>query len=214
MSTQFTAKKHQTAVLAAKETEDALARVPGEASQATQADLGATVHAATERRERVEHGLEAATEAKLEARAAHVSLKFAIAALVAYANATGEAALADVGAGPVSTTDLSVAEMLIEQLRQLKGPMPQALAAFVGDQIKRCREADAAAAKTQELASKADLAWSTEYFKLISLTSLGISLQQAAGFEVARKKSPPRGKAKKNVTPVVAPENVDPKPAA
>lgn len=221
MTTQYTAKKHHTAVLAAKQTEAGLERVDSEVSSTTQKDLAATVHSATERRGLAEDAFDAMQEAKLDAKARHTSLKFAIAAVVAYGNSTGETTLVEAGQG-TAATDLAVGEVLSDQLGQLKGPMPQALAGFLGKQLDACREGDVRAAKTAEAAAKADLAWSTEYFRMLSLTSLGISLQQAAGFEVMRSKTPTRGKGKKKaITPpetsaqvAVEPSRTDPGQAA
>ena len=212
MTTQFTPKKHQTAVLAAKQTETGLQRVASDASTATQTDLSSTVHCATERKDVVEGALESMKAAKAKSRASHTSLKFAMNAIIAYGLATGETSLTDAAAQRSSAADIAVGEVLLDQLGQLKGTMAQALTHFLTKQLESCRESDAHLAKTAEAVAKADLAWSTDYFRLISLTSLGISLQQAAGFEVVRTKSPPRGKAKKKVVappatpgPVVAP---------
>ncbi len=199
MPTQYTAKKHHTAVLAAKQTESGLQRVDSDASSTTQKDLSTTVHTATERRELAEDAFDAMKKANVEAKARRTSLKFAIAAVVAYGNSTGEPSLTEAGQR-TAASDIAVGEVLLDQLSQLKGTTPQALFGFMGKQLEACRDGDARAAKAQEAAAKADLAWSTEYFRLLSLTSLGISLQQAAGFEVVRTKNPPRGKAKKKVT--------------
>jgi len=217
MTIQFSAKKQQTVSLEAKETEIGLERLSGEAPRAVRKDLDDTAARLAEEREVIEGELGKLSDAKETLKTATRQVRFGLDAIVAIAKAFGETSLLEVNEQRDRGNELPCAELMQERVSELKAPVFVALAVFLSVALDKFRAATAAIVKANDAVSKADVSWSSDYFRLVSVINLGISMQQAAGFELQFKRGPRRpvskvprddGGTSPPVTPVVMPDDV------
>ncbi len=196
MSIQFTAKRQQSVVADAKTTELGLERVHGEAAKLAREQLADAVQSLSGARPVIETAISKVAEA----RAAHATstrqLRYSVDALVAFANAVGDQILIEMSQQRDRRNDLTFAELVEDHMKTVKVPVLLAVSSHFTTVLARARATSAAIVKAAEGVARADVAWSTEYFRLVGLINLGISMQQSAGLGVARKTSA-RSSAKK-----------------
>lgn len=77
-----------------------------------------------------------------------------------------------------------------ERVSELKTPVFVALAAFLAVALEKFRACTTAIVKGNDAVIKADVSWSSDYFRLISVINLGVSMQKAAGYEIPFKRGP------------------------
>ena len=150
----------------------------------------------------------ALTEAKTSAATMQRALKLGIDMALAFARAEADESLEAFGDQRVRGSDATIAGLVVARLRETKSPMALALAQYLSRKLDEAQEVGQKVAELTQAVTDASATWSAEYYRVISLTNLGKSLQQEAGVEVPKKKK--RGKVKKKAVRRVQPTAVEP----
>lgn len=206
MSIQYKAAKHQSVLLAVKQTDLGMERVKTETSERTRKELELAAQLLTDHGSAVEAAILRRSDAGATDDACQKRLKYAIDTAVAFGRAEKNESLTVFATQRVGANDMAVAERMQDQLAEVKGPLADALRKYITSALGAYQEADAAYDKADEALSKADGLWATDCIKVAGLISLGSSIQAVAGFEVM----PPKKKKAQKAKTVEA----DPTPAA
>ena len=194
---EYIESKHQTAAADAVEIAQGLEQVAGDAAKKVRAELTHASRALEDDRVAAEAAITALSEAKATVAARQRSLKLGVDMALAYSRAEVDDPLSDFAAQRVRGSDATIAGLMVGKLREGKSPMALAIANYLSRKIDEARVVGQTVVELTQTVTDVSGVWSAEYYRVISLTNLGKSLQQEAGVEVPKKKK--RAKAKKKI---------------